>query len=411
MTIASTIRKAGPYTGNGVTTSFPFSFKLFATTDLVVTQTSLLGLESVLLINTDYTVFLNANQDSAPGGTITTTVAPATGILLTLSSGIPLVQPVLLTNNGGFYPTVINDALDRVTILIQQMSEQLSRSAKVPISGIGSLTANTLVFGVDISGNPVISKLTDITTSLLSVSMAAFLAGGQFISTLAGNLANGAGQIYLNGTGSNRIDFNSNGSAAPSFTTRSLGTKITLLNGITGVSTDIGLGIESVGMWSSVPTTGNAFKWYGGTTVVATLSGTGQFTTLSDITSGAGLTSTSPTGGVGYATGAGGSVTQLTSKVTGVTLNKICGIITTANDSLASGSTAVFLLNNSTIGATDMVNVSFLATGSVQITNFSLRSSTVSTGGACYIALKNESGGPLSTVIQILFSVQKVVNA
>jgi hypothetical protein len=43
---------------------------------------------------------------------------------------------------------------------------------------------------------------------------------------------------------------------------------------------------------------------------------------------GGGFFSTSPTIGIGYATGAGGTVTQLTSRTTGVTLNKVAGQIT-----------------------------------------------------------------------------------
>ncbi len=66
------------------------------------------------------------------------------------------------------------------------------------------------------------------------------------------------------------------------------------------------------------------------------------------------LTSNSPTAGLGYATGAGGTVTQLTSKSTGVTLNKICGAITTHNATLNSNTTVVFTVTNSTVAATDV---------------------------------------------------------
>jgi len=39
MTISSEVRKAGPYDGNDVTTSFPFSFKVFSADDVVVVLT------------------------------------------------------------------------------------------------------------------------------------------------------------------------------------------------------------------------------------------------------------------------------------------------------------------------------------------------------------------------------------
>jgi len=60
------------------------------------------------------------------------------------------------------------------------------------------------------------------------------------------------------------------------------------------------------------------------------------------------------TAGVGYATGAGGAVTQLTSRTTGVTLNKTAGAITLFS---AAGTTvaATFTVTNSTVAATDVV--------------------------------------------------------
>lgn len=150
MSIASTTRKAGPYTGNGFTTIFTFPFKVFQASDLLVVYTDLSGIETTLALTTDYTVSLNTNQDSNPGGTVITVTAPASGILITLSSAVAELQPVVLTNNGGFYPSVINDALDRLTILTQQISEQVNRAVKVSISSstnpddlIASVIANS----------------------------------------------------------------------------------------------------------------------------------------------------------------------------------------------------------------------------------------------------------------------------
>jgi len=63
------------------------------------------------------------------------------------------------------------------------------------------------------------------------------------------------------------------------------------------------------------------------------------------------------TAGVGYATGAGGTVTQLTSRTTGVTLNKTTGAITMFS---AAGTTTAttFAVTNSTVAATDVVILS-----------------------------------------------------
>lgn len=142
MTISSQTRKAGPFIGNGSTTAFPFSFKVFAASDLVVTRANTSDVESTLTVGTDYTVSLNANQNTNPGGTVTLTSALATNFKLVLTSAVPNLQPVDITNNGGFYPKVINDALDRVTILAQQIALDASRGIKVPLTS--SLTGEEL---------------------------------------------------------------------------------------------------------------------------------------------------------------------------------------------------------------------------------------------------------------------------
>lgn len=134
MSISNTTRKAGPYTGNGSTTGFPFSFKVFSASDVLVVRTDTLGAESNLVLNTDYTVALNADQDANPGGTVTATTAPAVDYLIIITSQVQNLQPVTLTNQGAFYPKVINDALDRLTILVQQTAESISRSLKMAIS-------------------------------------------------------------------------------------------------------------------------------------------------------------------------------------------------------------------------------------------------------------------------------------
>ena len=134
MSISNTNRKAGPYSGNGSTTQFPFSFKVFTTADVRVVLADSNGVESDLALGTNYTVALNADQDANPGGTVTTTATYATGYKVTLTSQVQNLQPVTLTNQGGFYPRVINDALDRATILIQQLAEAVARSLKSAIS-------------------------------------------------------------------------------------------------------------------------------------------------------------------------------------------------------------------------------------------------------------------------------------
>lgn len=134
MTISSTNRKAGPYLGNGTIVTFPFSFKVFKKEDLAIIYADEHGIEQLMLLESDYTVQLNTEQETTPGGTVTLIHAPATGARVTITSTLEYMQPVKITNQGGFYPQIINDALDRLTIFVQQLSEQVERSIKVKIT-------------------------------------------------------------------------------------------------------------------------------------------------------------------------------------------------------------------------------------------------------------------------------------
>lgn len=169
MTISSTIRKAGPFPGNGSTVALPFTFKVFTAADvLAVKADTATGVETTLTLGTDYTVSVNTDQNTTPGGTLTLTSAHATGTTVTLTTRIENIQAMDLTNLGGFYPKVINDALDRTTIQIQQLAEQASRTVKLPISS----TANPDDYLKDVQ-EAVVSAASSAGASVSSASDAA----------------------------------------------------------------------------------------------------------------------------------------------------------------------------------------------------------------------------------------------
>lgn len=98
-----------------------------------------------------------------------------------------------------------------------------------------------------------------------------------------------------------------------------------------------------------------------------------------------------PLKGLGYTTGSGGTVTQLTSKTTGVTLNKITGQITTHNESMGQHDIKVFVVSNTAISDKDVILFShisggttgdygFEACGLVDATSFSIAIKKFSTG-------------------------------
>lgn len=64
------------------------------------------------------------------------------------------------------------------------------------------------------------------------------------------------------------------------------------------------------------------------------------------------------TGGFGYTTGAGGTVTQATSRVTAVTLSKVCGQIVLFSTTTTAGQVTTFTVTNTLVALADNVIVS-----------------------------------------------------
>jgi hypothetical protein len=89
-----------------------------------------------------------------------------------------------------------------------------------------------------------------------------------------------------------------------------------------------------------------------GATGVASLASTGAVTAASVAATGA--VASNGTAGIGYATGAGGTVTQATSRTTAVTIDKTCGSITMFT-AAGSATAATFTVNNSTVAINDCI--------------------------------------------------------
>lgn len=140
----------------------------------------------------------------------------------------------------------------------------------------------------------------------------------------------------------------------------------------------------------------------GGT--VSGVSLTGSFSGITAVTAA----TVSATSSLGYSAGAGGTVTQATSKSTGVTLNKATGSITMNNATLNSATSVSFTLTNSTIAATDVVvvNIKSGATAGSYDTIVDGISA-----GSCVITLRNYSGGSLSEAVVLNFVVLKGVTS
>jgi hypothetical protein len=121
-----------------------------------------------------------------------------------------------------------------------------------------------------------------------------------------------------------------------------------------------------------------------------------------------GITSKDATLGIGYATGAGGTVTQATSKSTGVTLNKVCGAITMNAAALLATTSVGFTLTNSAIAASDVVVVAIKSGATADSYELAVDATAA---GSCRISLRNVSLGSLSEAVVLSFIVIKAVTA
>lgn len=114
-----------------------------------------------------------------------------------------------------------------------------------------------------------------------------------------------------------------------------------------------------------------------------------------------------PTGGIGYGTGAGGTVTQATSKATGVTLSKVTGQITLNNANLAADTTVSFTLTNTAIAATDVLALNHISGGTPGSYLLNARCAA----GSAVIDVRNITGGALAEAIVLQFVLIKGVTS
>ena len=111
-------------------------------------------------------------------------------------------------------------------------------------------------------------------------------------------------------------------------------------------------------------------------------------------------------GELGYTAEASGTVTQLTDKSTGVTLNKSAGQITLNGAALANITNVSFTLTNSTISAKDVIILSVSSGATAGAYNCWISSKAT---GSCTITLRNISASPLSEAVVINFAVIHVL--
>ncbi len=117
------------YTGNGVTTSFPYTFRIFKKSDLTVQVADLNENITVLTLDTDYSV---TGAGSYSGGSVVLMSPLASGWKISVSRNLPVTQETDLRNQGKFFAEVHEDAFDKLTMLIQQCFSFLRLALRKP---------------------------------------------------------------------------------------------------------------------------------------------------------------------------------------------------------------------------------------------------------------------------------------
>ncbi len=129
MTISSTTLR-NSYSGNGSTTAFAYTFPINSTSEITVIERSATGTETVKSEgsgSTNYSIVDNG----ASGGTVTMVTAPAAGTTLVILRNTNLTQETDYVANDPFPAETHEDALDKLTMQVQEAQEELGRSFKV----------------------------------------------------------------------------------------------------------------------------------------------------------------------------------------------------------------------------------------------------------------------------------------
>jgi len=185
MTISSTTNR-NDFVGNGATSTFSYSYKIFLEAELEVRVEDLLGVVTPLTLTTDYTV---TGAGETAGGTIVLVDSGqawlTSGFLITdykisIQRTRTLTQATDIRNQGDFFPETHEDEFDKQIMNDQQLDRGIDRSLKllfteVPVEAavtwpsVADRSSNFLAF--DASGNPIASS------GISSVPVSAFMAG------------------------------------------------------------------------------------------------------------------------------------------------------------------------------------------------------------------------------------------
>ncbi len=197
MTVSSTTVK-NSYSGNGSNDTFVYGFKIFADTDLEVIIRSATGTETIKTLTTHYTV---TGAGSASGGNVVFTAGniPTGTETVVVRREVPQTQAIDYIANDPFPAESHEEGLDRATMTIQQLQEEVNRSIKLSATNtmtsteftVGATDRANKILAFDSSGEiSVTQELGTYQGTSATTTTAAFVQRDIIKSTTAGQLNN-----------------------------------------------------------------------------------------------------------------------------------------------------------------------------------------------------------------------------
>jgi hypothetical protein len=151
MTISSTTVKVS-YSGNGSTTVFAYTFKILDDDEIQVIIRTSDGTETIKTKTTHYTV---SGVGSSGGGNITFLTAPTSLQTVVLKRNTTRTQETDYVANDPFPANSHEEALDRVTMITQEIQEELTRSIK--LSKTNTMTSTEFSVGASDRANKILA--------------------------------------------------------------------------------------------------------------------------------------------------------------------------------------------------------------------------------------------------------------
>lgn len=224
MTVNTTTITSGPFEGNDVADEFSYTFRIDDKTQVKVIETDSAGVETVLTVDTDYTV---AGIGNDAGGIITRVAgALPTNSTWFIRSDYKQTQLSALPSQGPFFPDIHESAFDKLTFLVQQLEDVAQRSfrlsSNIDIDGVFTIPDDAssraskylafdgngdLITATDPGSLPSSSEV-DLSGTVAAMQLKSLDAGVTAVTQGRTTAGDGGGETYLVVAGNSSDTFN-----------------------------------------------------------------------------------------------------------------------------------------------------------------------------------------------------------